>query len=226
MRPDLREKLLDQLVILIDQYLEMRADPDFYSITFHPSALKSGYITKASAAIERVGGARSIYARRAADFLKSSGDDASSAVTHLAGVLEALVADLEAGYVDSAEELIHGELFGDFLEMASYLLDEGYKDPAAVLAGGVLEGHLRQLCKKHGVKAKSRVKGKTKPKKAESMNQDLVKADAYEKLDQKNVTAWLDLRNKAAHGEYGEYNADQVRLMIDAVRDFMTRVRA
>ncbi len=40
---------------------------------------------------------------------------------------------------------------------------------------------------------------------------------------QKNVTAWLDLRNKAAHGEYGKYEADQVGLMIDGIRDFITR---
>ena len=29
-----------------------------------------------------------------------------------------------------------------------------------------------------------------------------------------NVTAWLGLRNKAAHGQYGEYQKEQVALMI------------
>ena len=43
------------------------------------------------------------------------------------------------------------------------------------------------------------------------------------KLDQKNVTAWLDLRNKAAHGNYGEYNQQQVEFMLHAVTEFMTR---
>jgi len=41
---------------------------------------------------------------------------------------------------------------------------------------------------------------------------------------QKNVTAWLDLRNKAAHGKYDEYNRQQVQLMHQAVFEFMTRV--
>ena len=40
---------------------------------------------------------------------------------------------------------MHAELFADFLEMADYLLSEGYKDPAAVLGGSMLEEHLRQL---------------------------------------------------------------------------------
>jgi hypothetical protein len=42
-------------------------------------------------------------------------------------------------------------------------------------------------------------------------------------LDQKNVTAWLDLRNKAAHGCYSEYQNENVRLMIAGVLDFMAR---
>ena len=37
------------------------------------------------------------------------------------------------------------------------------------------------------------------------------------------VTAWLDLRNKAAHGNYSEYNDNQVKQMIMGVRDFIIR---
>jgi hypothetical protein len=55
------------------------------------------------------------------------------------------------------------------------------------------------------------------------MNADLTAVGAYTKLDQKNVTAWLDLRNKAAHGKYAEYQAAQVALMIAGIRDFITR---
>lgn len=55
------------------------------------------------------------------------------------------------------------------------------------------------------------------------MNADLAGANVYSKLDQKNVTAWLDLRNKAAHGKYGEYTKEQVALLIQSVRDFITR---
>jgi hypothetical protein len=64
------------------------------------------------------------------------------------------------------------------------------------------------------------------PKKADGMNADLASAEVYSKLDQKNVTAWLDLRNKAAHGQYGEYNKEQVLIFISGVRDFITRTPA
>jgi hypothetical protein len=105
------------------------------------------------------------------------------------------------------------------MEMAEHLLDQGYKDPAAVITGSVLEEHLRKLCDKHGII----VSQGGKPKKADALNAELAGANVYSKLDQKNVTAWLDLRNKAAHGKYGEYTKDQVALLIQSVRDFITR---
>jgi hypothetical protein len=60
------------------------------------------------------------------------------------------------------------------------------------------------------------------PKKAEVLNADLVKAGAYSVLQQKGVTAWLDLRNKAAHGKYTEYKAENVDLTIQGILQFMT----
>jgi len=137
----------------------------------------------------------------------------------LPGLLRALRADYAAGYLRKISELIHADLFSDFLEMADHLLEEGYKDPAAVLSGGVLEEHLRKLCDKHGITTVP----SGHPKKAEAMNTELAAVPAYSKLDQKNVTAWLDLRNKAAHGKYGEYTTEQVRLLVQSIRDFLTR---
>ncbi len=142
---------------------------------------------------------------------------------YLVGVAEALKHDLEAGYMQTTEELIHGELFSDFLEMASYLLDEGYKDPAAVVGGASLEGHLRQLAKRLGIETTITTASGVKPKKAESLNTEIAKTTAYSVLDQKNVTAWFDLRNKAAHGHYTTYMAEQVAIMLAGVRDFITR---
>src|SRR6516162_7987576 len=66
----------------------------------------------------------------------------------LMGVLRALREDYLAGHLQSFHDLIHADLFSDFLDMAQYFFDEGYKDPAAVMAGGVLEEHLRKLCGK------------------------------------------------------------------------------
>jgi hypothetical protein len=115
--------------------------------------------------------------------------------------------------------LIHADLFSDFLEMAEYFQDEGFKDPAAVLAGSVLEEHLRKLCGKHGITVPARPK-------LDTMNADLAKAYAYDKNEQKSVTAWAGIRNDAAHGKFTNYTKDQVKLMILGIRDFIARHKA
>jgi hypothetical protein len=138
---------------------------------------------------------------------------------YLVGILNAIKNDAASGYFQTIAELVHADIFSDFLEMAEHLLDQGYKDPAAVLTGGVIEEHLRKLCDKNTIP--TMVGGK--PKKADAMNNDLAGAAAISKLDQKSVTSWLDLRNKAAHGKYADYTKDQVSLLIQSVRDFITR---
>ena len=137
--------------------------------------------------------------------------------------MDGLYQDLKAGYLKSFSELIHADIFSEYIEMAEYLLEEGYKDPSAVITGSTLEEHLRKLCIKNGIDIEIMSKGKLKPKKADSLNSELAKQGVYSKLEQKSVTAWLDLRNKAAHGKYKEYNENQVKQLIIGVRDFIIR---
>ena len=140
------------------------------------------------------------------------------------GILSAAREELAGGWLSTTKGLISAEIFSDFLEMAQHLLDEGYKDPAAVVAGSVLEEHLRQLCQKHDIPTETTKQGRPQPKKADALNADLTKKQVYNKLDQKNVTAWLDLRNEAAHGKYQEYTKEQVSLMLRSLSDFMVRI--
>ena len=177
------------------------------------------FVTRAWAAVQRFAGTRSPYFQQAEAIVKQKAFVGYLA-RHIVGVVESVRIDVAAGFLGDLTSLIHGELFGDFLEMAQHLLDEKYKDAAAVIAGSSLEAQLRQLCAKNGI-ASSDSSGR--PKKAEQMNSDLAGANVYSKLDQKNVTAWLDLRNKAAHGRYAEYGAQQVGITISAIRDFITR---
>jgi len=102
------------------------------------------------AAAERLTRVGSTY-RRQADELRDSSEHLSTKVLLLAGVLQALRADFDAGSLRSVEELIHANVFADFLEMADELQTKDFKDPAAVLAGSVLEEHLRKLAVASGL---------------------------------------------------------------------------
>ena len=212
MRPSPAQEYIDEIVKEVSNY----NGRETHAIEIY---------TRANAAIERITPVGSAY-RRQAQEIGTQRYPASGKLTDLLGVLQALSKDVKAGYLQSFEELIHGELFGDFLDMAQHLVESTYKDAAAVIAGSSLEGHLRQLAMKSSVDTvRTTVSGEV-PKTADLLNSDLAKAGAYSVMDQKNVTAWLDLRNKAAHGKYAEYENGQVKIMIDGIRNFITRVPA
>jgi len=141
------------------------------------------------------------------------------------GILQAVLDEIENGWFLTVRRIVSAEIFSDFVEMASHLLENNYKDAAAVMLGSTLEEHLRQLARDNGIDVEFEKSDKIVPKKADVLNADLAKADVYSKLDQKNVTAWLDLRNKAAHGQYSEYSKEQVDLFCLSLTDFMARVR-
>jgi hypothetical protein len=141
------------------------------------------------------------------------------------GILEAIRLEIAGGWVASIKSLVAGEVFSDFLEMAQHLLDSHYKDPAAVLGGCVLEDHIRRLCQQHGIAIEEEKDGKMIPLKADRLNSLLAKAEVYSVLEQKQITAWLDLRNKAAHGQFSEYSAEQVQLLLLGVGQFLLRIQ-
>ena len=129
--------------------------------------------------------------------------------------------DVSEGWLGNLQGIISAEIFSDFLEMASYLLDEYYKDAAAVMVGSVLEEHLRQLCNKNEIEITVEKSGKLKSKTASLLNDELKAKGIYNLLNQKSVTGWLDLRNCAAHGKYNQYELSQVKNMLEGVRCFI-----
>ena len=183
-----------------------------------PETKDQELLTRALAAIERASGRSSVYFERANEQLTRK-VRIFAQLKAVIGVAESLCKDMQSGYLETYEELIRADVFSDFLEMSDYLLSQEYKDATAVMVGSTLELHLKKLATKHSVATESI----EKPKKANTINEDLVKAGAYNKLEQKSVTAWLDLRNKAAHGEYQSYDKPQVELMLSGVRDFVIR---
>ena len=179
--------------------------------------------TSMVAALERLAPKGTWYYTSLEVALKQHGANKCEAIPTLLGIIMALKEAYESGYLQEITELIHADVFSDFLDMTEYLLQERYKDPAAVIAGGVLEEHLRKLCEKHSIDTETAT---GKAKKADAMNNELAASDVYNQLDHKNVTAWLELRNKAAHGKYGEYSQEQVLLMHQGIRDFVSRFPA
>jgi hypothetical protein len=229
----MKEDALTKIVLPQIEKLVKRLDALEQSEHYHdwsgvdiPAA--SAFVTAGLSAIHRAVGSAHPLTRHVETIVRDTHPyQFYGAVPHVGGALRALRDDIRSGYLRSVQELIHADVFSDFLEMAEHLLDQGYKDAAAVLIGGVLEGHLRKLCGKSGVDTEFVASsGDLRLKKADRMNADLAKSGVYSKLDQKNVTAWLGLRNSAAHGHYDDYSEDRVKLLLQSIRDFLARYPA
>ncbi len=127
------------------------------------------------------------------------------------GIFTAAKEDYEGGYLFNLKSLLSAEVIDNVLEQAEELLKSGYKDPACVAAGVALETTLRQLCDKKNIP-----NGKL-----DKMNADLYKAGVYNVGMQKQITAWADRRNNAAHGKWDQYSEADVRDMIQGINRFI-----
>jgi hypothetical protein len=128
-------------------------------------------------------------------------------LARLHSVFLAAKEDFEGGYLTSVKNLVEAEVFSSELDQARELLVTGYRAPAAVVSGVVLETNLRNLCKARGIATG----------KLDKMNVDLAKAGAYNTLVQKRITALAAIRNSAAHGNESEFNQADVHSMIEEV---------
>jgi hypothetical protein len=209
--------ILKEIDLALAEYVALSAHSRRNDCSDRPHSEREQVIARLVSTVERFASPTSFHARRCADAVRTN-----MTLDKLPGILRALRDDIANDRVSSLAELVHAEIFSDFLDMAQHLLENKYKDAAAVIAGSSLEAHLRALCAKHAIPIDD---GGGKHKKADRINAELDAAGAYgsSKTDLKNVTAWLNTRNDAAHGEYAKYEAPQIGLLIASIRDFMTR---
>lgn len=177
-------------------------------------------IHRLEAAIDRLSAPGGTYARDLEEERGTSYVTYESRLRGLVTLATALRDDISAGWVVSVVEMAHADTYAGYLEMAEGLSGEGYEDAAAVIAGTSLEVQLKALAAKHGVSLQT---PNGAPKKMDAVNAELKAAGVYNAIEHKQVTAWLAIRNSAAHGNYADYDAATVRALIIGVRDFAAR---
>jgi hypothetical protein len=146
-------------------------------------------------------------------------------VEYCLGILEAFRDDLDKGFLDNILLKIEAEIAADYMGQAELLLKEGASGsfdyvPAAVLAGAVLEKGLRTLCAQQQPPISvSTPKGEQKT--LNPLIDDLKKAGVFNELRAKQLRAWADIRNKAAHGEFDHFKKTDVEQMIQGITNFL-----
>lgn len=158
-----------------------------------------------------------------------SGGWCEYSVQRILGILRALLSDLDAGMLESIAARVEAELTADYLGQAERLLDEtkaaknaADRVPAAVLAGAVLENALKVLCQRQTPPIPL-----TTPKGGHKMLNGLIddvkNAGVYNELQAKELRAFADIRNAAAHGDFDKFDRAQVERMLQGVQSFLAK---
>ena len=134
-------------------------------------------------------------------------------------IFKSAKSEFDGGYLFDVRNLVHADVFTDELEQATYFQGGGWKIPALVIAGTVLESTLRELCNQNGIilSAKATIN---------PMNDELAKAGVYNKAMKTQILNWGQNRNSAAHGNKSEIDVltdDDVKRMIDGIREFVSK---
>lgn len=139
--------------------------------------------------------------------------------------LKGIKSDFESGFLEDLTLAIETEIASDYMGQAEQLLAEGQPGkydhvPAAVLSGAILEKALRTLCGKQ-VPPIATVNSKGEPLTLNPLIDALKKAGVFNELKAKQLRAWADIRNKAAHGEFDQFSRQDVEVMIRGIEDFL-----
>ena len=138
------DTLLKQFDPLIESFNNLKRQSQFEDFSDVAPDEVHHFISMCLSCIHRVAGVDSIYAQQAKLATSRTKSFSYLSTREVYGIVMALRTDVTNGYLTTIRELIHAEVFSDFLSNAEYFLDEGHKDPAAVIAGSVLEDHIRQ----------------------------------------------------------------------------------
>ena len=130
--------------------------------------------------------------------------------------LRALVADIDDGVFPSVGSVVHAHTLTDVLDQADASVAEQKFLQAVMLAGAVLEAHLRYIGEGRALSLpRSSIGG---------WNEQLFKAGAYDKPTHGLIATWANLRNDADHLKVQSFTEVTARSMTVGVRDLLARL--
>lgn len=205
-------KRLVELIAKADSIASARTSSDFRgkAIYYVSKAEVAGWSTSVLSLLQRTFSESGSHFQSFQEAYKKF-DGCESEFKVLAAILAAAKEDFEGGYLFNLTGIAKAEVLGDALEQARLFLKSGFKDAACVAIGVALETTLKEISLRHSLPIAS----------LESMNVALRKNDVYNSTKQQQITAWIALRNKGAHGAWTAYIAADISDMHSGVKRFI-----
>ena len=131
------------------------------------------------------------------------------------GLLDGANEDLENGFLLGQEFIIANEVFDSVLEEAKFFIfEQKNKDIGAILLRIVLEDAIKRIAKKEDLEIEN--------KKVSVLNDELKTNGCFIQTIWRQNQAWLDIGNDAAHGNFDNYNLNQVKTFYQGLVNFLS----
>ncbi len=175
------------------------------------------FVTSALAAVERIAGNDSQYFKNiptasVGQQIAVAGYDKSFIPT-VTGVLASLRSNVDHGFLTSLEAQLRANVHDDFMVQAHELLNANYHVAALVIAGGVLEDHLRIMTTNRGLTWTGNG--------SISKYNDVLRSNAYAQPIWRRIQSVGDHRNDAAHGNGAAVSANDADDAIKFIERFI-----
>lgn len=162
-------------------------------------------------------GDESVYYERLDDAFDESVESIVDRANTGVAILESAKEEIEKGFLFKIEHLLSVDLFDSILEQAEYLVNNGFKDVAAVLGRVVIEKSLKDIARSRGLEFSEKVK-------LAELNNMLWKSKAYEINVWRITQGHVDIGNLAAHGDFDKFNEQSVKDMLKWIRETLLRI--
>ncbi|MDO8812503.1 MAG: hypothetical protein Q7J38_10825 [Gallionella sp.] len=136
-----------------------------------------------------------------------------TAVGELAAVLQSFLADAGADLLASVADQARAEVFDDFLDHADAYLRNKCKNEAGVIAGVVFEDTVRRICRKHAIAEKGQ--------NLDALISVLASRNELTAVKAKRARAAADVRTKATHAQWAEFELSDVQATVEFTREFI-----
>ncbi|SDO73501.1 hypothetical protein [Desulforhopalus singaporensis] len=170
--------------------------------------------------LSRVFGANSTYYQS----FKSEVTHATASRTRRGvGILSAARKELEGNWLETTRGAISKDILTSILKLARTHFDQGCLHAAVILAGGVINELLQQLCLAQNIRLYNEIQGKAVAKKPLQLCGEAYKKKIIDRQQNKQLISWIELCNSVA-GNPGEPAAEgQVKQMLSGTQSFLAQ---
>ena len=141
------------------------------------------------------------------------------------GILMAAGKDLEGNWLETTSGAVTRDVLMDILRLAKMQLEAKNCRAATIIAGVVLEKQLRNLCLASGIKLFNEIQNKAVDKKGLQLTGEAYKRKIYNRQENKEIVAWLELYNGAVEARSADIPVEQAKTMVSGVQSFLTKIR-